>query len=387
MISPPKRQTQLSDFQAVSIFGAMSRRANELGAINLGQGFPGFPPSSRLLDILRDNCGKVSHQYAPSDGLIGLREKISRKHENLYGLSFDPEHEITITQGATYGVFTCVSAFVSPGDRVVVIEPYYENYLPSVLLQGARPVIVPLENDTLDWKAFDAAFDPTVKAVIVNSPHNPSTKVMGEEFFGELAKRLRNTNALVFSDEVYEHLVFKEGGHRSVLSFEELKERCLAVFSFGKTYGVTGWKTGYVIAEKELTTEFRKAHSNHSFSVNPLIQQTLADFMDYPREYLELGGFYRRKMEFFTRNLASGTRFKPERVEGTFFTVADYGSVSELPDREFSLRMMESHGVGSIPMSAFYSEGYGEKKVRFCFAQDDEVLEKAIEALASVDEI
>jgi methionine aminotransferase len=368
-----------------TIFTVMSALAAEKGAVNLGQGFPDFDGDPRLMDAVTAALRAGHNQYPPMAGLPALREAIGQKIERLYGRRYDAGSEITITAGATQAILTAVLAVVHPGDEVVVLEPCYDSYQPNIVLAGGVPVRVPLTPRTFrpDFARLRAAITPRTRAVIVNTPHNPSGTVWHADEVQALAEVLRDTRVLVISDEVYEHMVYDGAAHQSVARHAELAERAIVVSSFGKTYHVTGWKIGYVAAPAPLMDEFRKVHQFNVFTVNTPMQHALAQYMADPAPYLELSAFYQRKRDLFRAGLA-GTGLVPLACEGTYFQCVDYRAVSALGEAEFCRWLTSEVGVAAIPLSAFYHDGFDQKIARLCFAKKDETLQKALERLAAL---
>ena len=365
-----------------TIFTVMSALAQEHDAVNLGQGFPDFGCDPALIDAVDAAMRSGLNQYPPMTGLPILRERIAAKIEALYGARYDPVTEITVTAGATQAIITAVLALVGPGDEVIILDPCYDSYAPSVTLAGGRPVHVPLTPRTFapDWERIAAALSPQTRAIVVNSPHNPSGTVWSEADLVQLTELLRPTDVVVISDEVYEHMVF-EGEHRSMARTPELAARSIVVSSFGKTYHVTGWKIAYVAAPALLSAEFRKVHQFNVFTVNTPMQHGIATFMAEPRHHLELPAFYRVKRDRFRAALAP-TRLKLLPCEGTYFQCVDFSAASGLGDIDFCRWLTTEVGVAAIPISAFYVDGFDERIARFCFAKKDETLALAAERLA-----
>lgn len=368
-----------------TIFTVMSALATQHKAINLSQGFPNFDCSPRLKNLVTRYMNEGYNQYPPMAGVMKLREQIAIKVENMYGAIVNPDTEITVVAGGTQGLFTAISAFIRPKDEVIIIEPAYDSYRPSIEVCGGVPVIYELEAPTyaIDWQKMTTLVTPKTKMIIINTPHNPTGTTLKEKDLKALEQLTKDTNILVLSDEVYEHLIYDGKEHQSVLRFPELLKRSLAVYSFGKTFHNTGWKVGYVVAPEYLMQEFRKVHQFNVFTVNTPVQHGLADFLQTPEEYLSLPGFYQQKRDFFT-NILEQSPFKPIRSEGTFFQLAEYGHLSQEADTAFAKRMTIEHGVAVIPISVFYSDGRDEKVIRFCFAKTEQMLADAGKLLVKI---
>ncbi len=368
-----------------TIFTVMSRLAAECGAINLSQGFPDFSGPPGLYDLVHAHMRAGSNQYAPMAGVPQLREAIAEKVEALYGTRYDPEQEITVTAGGTEAIFTAVTCLTRPGDEVIVLEPAYDSYAPSVELAGGRPVRARLTFPGYrpDWEEVRRLVSPRTRMILVNTPHNPSGTVWSAADLDALAAIVRGTGIVVGSDEVYEHIVFDGRRHESCARHPELRGRSFVMSSFGKTYHVTGWKVGYVLAPRELTAEFRRAHQFVVFTVNTPVQLALAEWMRDRSRYLELGAFYQAKRDLFRRGLA-GSRFELLPCEGTYFQLASYARISDEPDAALAERLTRELGVASIPLSPFYAEPRQDRVLRFCFAKGDETLARACERLAKL---
>ncbi len=368
-----------------TIFTVMSALAREHDAINLSQGFPNFDCSPKLHSLVQEYMTKGHNQYAPMAGVPALREALAGKIKNLYGTQVDANSEITITAGATQAIFTIISAFVKTGDEVILLEPAYDSYKPSIELMGAVPVIYELTapDYKVDWDKMKSLCSDRTRMIIVNTPHNPTGTILTAEDMEALQDLTRDTNILVLSDEVYEHLIYDGEEHQSVLRFPELFQRTLITYSFGKTFHSTGWKIGYCVAPKYLMKEFRKVHQFNVFSVNTPMQYAIADFMSNPNEYLSLNNFFQRKRDFFLETM-NGSRFRPIPCKGTYFQLFDYSEISEEKDTDFAKRMTSEFGVASIPVSVFYSNGRDEKVVRFCFAKTEDLLARAGEVLRTI---
>ena len=368
-----------------TIFTVMSALAHEHGAVNLGQGFPDFDCDPRLLDAV-DAAMRAGHnQYPPMAGVAALREVVAAKIETLYGRRYDPGNEITITAGATQAILTAILACVQPGDEVIVLEPCYDSYGPNIELAGGRVVRVPLTPGSFrpDFEAIARALSARTRAIIVNSPHNPSATVWRSQDIERLAELLRPTEVLLISDEVYEHMVYDGQRHASVSAHAELAARAFVVSSFGKTFHVTGWKIGSVAAPAALTAEFRKVHQFNVFTVNTPMQVALAAYLADPTPYLELSAFYQAKRDLFRAGLAA-TRLRALPSDGSYFQCVDYRAVSDLGEAAFCRWLTAEVGVAAIPLSVFYDGGFEQGIVRLCFAKRDETLRLALDRLAKV---
>ena len=371
-----------------TIFTVMSALAAEHQAVNLGQGFPDFPCDPELLDAVTHAMQAGHNQYPPMSGIARLREAVARKVGSLYGHSYDPGTEITITAGATQAILTALLAVVHPGDEVIVLEPCYDSYLPGIALAGGVPVLVPLTPGTFrpDFARIAAAITPRTRALLINSPHNPSATVWSDADMLTLQDLLAPTGIYLISDEVYEHMVFDGQPHCSAAAYPGLAERAFIISSFGKTYHVTGWKIGYVAAPSDLTTEFRKVHQFNVFTVNTPMQHGLARYMERAEPYLALPAFYQRKRDLFRAGLEQ-TGFTLLPSEGSFFQCVEIGSVSRLADADFCRWLTTDIGVTAIPLSAFYANGSDQGIVRFCFAKQDKTLYKALQRLRTLSSL
>ena len=368
-----------------TIFTVMSALAAETNAVNLGQGFPDFHCDPKLLADVNAAMAAGHNQYPPMPGVLPLRQAVATKIEALYGRRYDANAEITVTAGATQAIITAVLAIVRPGDEVIVLEPCYDSYVPNIELAGGVAVRVPLTPGTFrpDFAKIGAAITPKTRAIIVNTPHNPSATVWTAEEMRALEDLLAPTEVLVISDEVYEHMVFDGAAHESAARYPGLAARSFIVSSFGKTYHVTGWKVGTVAAPAALTAEFRKVHQFNVFTVNTPMQHALASYMADPAPYLELPAFYQRKRDLFAAGL-SKTRFKLLPSAGTYFQCVDITAVSDLGEADFCQWLTREIGVAAIPLSAFYGNGFDQRVVRFCFAKKDETLNHALARLAKL---
>ncbi|MEJ8566763.1 pyridoxal phosphate-dependent aminotransferase [Elongatibacter sediminis] len=369
-----------------TIFTVMSRLADDHGAINLSQGFPDFDGPQALRDRVGWHVENGHNQYAPLAGLPALREAIADKAASLYGRETDPETEVVVTPGATEALYCAITAVVRPGDEVIVFDPAYDTYAPSVELNGGRTRHIALRHPDyrIDWEEVRAAITPETRMIVLNTPHNPSGTTWSEADIEGLRRAVDGTDILLLSDEVYEHILFDGRQHVSLLRYPDLSRRAFCVFSFGKTYHATGWRVGYCIAPRELTDEFLKIHQYINFSTNTPMQFALADYLAAtPEFHLGLGAFYQEKRDEFC-DLLSASRFGIEPAAGTYFQLADYSSISDEPDTDFARRLTIEHGVGAIPVSVFYRDPPGQKVVRFCFAKDGETLQAAARRLATL---
>ncbi len=370
-----------------TIFSLMSALAREHNAINLSQGFPNFSSPQRLTDLVCYYLQKGYNQYAPMPGLPELREQIARKAERMYSINVDPDHEITVTAGATQAIYCSIAAFVRPGDEVVLLEPAYDCYRPAVEVNGGIPVIYELQPPgyKIDWNQMQSLITPATRMIIINTPHNPTGTTLKPADLLALQQLCAGTDILVLSDEVYEHLIYDEQEHQSVLRYPDLRQRSLATFSFGKTFHNTGWKIGYCIAPPALTKEFRKVHQYNTFAVHRPTQHALADYLQDASTYLSLPAFYQEKRDLLL-SLLEGTAFRALPCEGTYFCNFDYSRISDMPDADFTRYLIEEHGLAAIPVSAFYASGKDERVIRLCFAKTEDTLRAAGEALSKLGE-
>jgi len=369
-----------------TIFTVMSRLAEETGAINLSQGFPDFQPPEVLLDLVTEHMHRGHNQYPPMAGVEALRQQVAAKIAALYGVDADPTSEITVTSGATEALFCAIHSIVRAGDEVIVFDPAYDSYEPAVTLAGAETIHIPLlpSSFEIDWDRLTAALNERTRLVIINTPHNPTGSILLREDHDRLAAALREFDCYVLSDEVYEHIVFDDQGHASVLAHPELAERSFAVFSFGKTYHATGWKVGYCVAPAPLTAEFRRVHQFNTFTTVTPLQYALADYLKQcPEHHLGLSAFYQQKRDYFLEAMAD-TRFAMQPSRGTYFQLAEYGEISDLPDEEFARWLTETYKVAVIPVSAFYRDPPNTQFVRFCFAKELETLKEAAGRLRTI---
>ncbi|WP_437762801.1 methionine aminotransferase [Sorangium sp. So ce281] len=369
----------------VSIFTVMTRLANEHSAINLSQGFPDFDCAPELVEAVARHMRAGHNQYAPMQGVLALREALSAKMERLYGRRYDPATEITITSGATEGIFSTLTAFVRPGDEVVLFQPCYDSYAPAVLLNGGTPVFVTLRfpDYRVDWDEVRRALTPRTRLLLINSPHNPTGTMLSADDMRELARVLEGTDALVVGDEVYEHILFDGRRHESLARYPELADRSVVISSFGKTYHTTGWKVGYCAAPQPLSAEIQRVHQFVTFAVNAAIQLAYAEIVARDPLAADLAPFYQAKRDRFLK-LIEGSRLRPLPCEGTYFQLVDYSAITTERDADFAQRLLREHGVASIPISPFLSGVEPGPVLRFCFAKRDETLERAAERLRRV---
>ncbi len=361
-----------------SIFSIMSKLASEKNAINLSQGFPDFNCSPLLTDLVNKAMKEQRNQYAPMQGILPLRESIAQKTFQLYGAIYNPDTEITITAGATQAIFSAILCCVNPGDEVIIIEPAYDCYAPAILLAGGKVVSVELKYPEycIDWTEVKNAVNTSTRLIIINTPNNPACSVFSQIDLNSLIEITEGTDILILSDEVYEHIVFGNVPHLSVTRSNELRERSFVVSSFGKSFHVTGWKVGYILAPEKLMVEFRKVHQFNVFSVNTPMQYAINDFLQQPENYMGLGIFYQQKRDCFLE-IMKGTPFEPLPCEGTYFQLMSFRKISTLSDKEFAIALTEKAGVACVPLSSFYSKGTDHQVLRFCFAKKEETLKEA----------
>ncbi len=371
-----------------SIFAVMSGLANEVGAINLSQGFPNFPVDPELIELVYKYMKKGHNQYALMPGEPVLRNAIAEKVQKTYNRSYHPDKEITVTSGATQGLYTIFSAMIDRGDEVIFFEPAYDSYYPAILINGGIPKPVKLKYPSyhIDWEEVRNTITPRTKVIVINSPHNPTGSVLKPEDLKQLTELTRNTNIIVLSDEVYEHLIFDGIRHESVCFYPELAERSFVTASFGKTFHTTGWKMGYVLAPENLMIEFRKVHQFDMFAVNTPVQWAVAEYLQNPEKYLSLPAFYQKKRDFF-QNLVKNPLFKVLPCKGTYFQLLDYSQISQESELDFAVRVTKEFGVATVPVSPFYTDEQDNKVLRVCFAKTEETMEKAADILNRISEI
>lgn len=372
-----------------TIFTVMSRLAEQHGAVNLSQGFPDFDPPARLKELVSKHLAEGHNQYAPMAGVMALREAIAASIEGRLGVAVDADAEITITTGATEALFCAILALAGPGDEVIVLDPAYDSYEPAIVLAGASPVHLPLDPPAfrIDWDRLSSLLNERTRLVIINSPHNPTGKLLTGSDLERLAETLAPYDCYLISDEVYEHIVFDTAGHASIVQIPALAERGIAISSFGKTFHATGWKTGYAVGPVALTEELRRVHQFCTFATSTPMQHAIADYLiENPEHHLELPNFYREKRDYFLNAMAASP-FQFEPADGTYFQLADYSAVSDLDDVAFSRRLTEAYGVATIPISVFYQSPPESRLVRFCFAKESATLDAAAERLSRLDRI
>ena len=365
-----------------SIFSKMSRLAAEHNAIDLSQGFPNFETDETLKQLVSKYMNSGYNQYAPMAGVSELREEICNKIEKLYGRKYDPETEVTVTNGATQALHGSISAFVQKDDEVIIFKPAYDSYEPTVKLNNGIPVLIGLKGKDfkIDWEELKSKINSKTKMIIINTPHNPTGTLLGRDEMLQLEEILKNTNIILLSDEVYEHLVFDGNEHQSAALFPALAERSIICASFGKTFHNTGWKTGYCVAPKELMKEIRKIHQVTVFCINHPMQKAYAEYLKNEEHYLYLNSFYQKKRDKFLK-LIENSKFKGSASSGTYFQLMDYSEITSEKDIDFSKRLIKEYGLATIPVSAFNLDNEDNRKLRFCFAKNDETLEKAAEIM------
>ena len=368
-----------------SIFTVMSALATDRNAINLGQGFPDFPMNGELISLVNTAMNNGFNQYSPMAGWMPLRETIAEKIDFLYHGQVNPETEITITPGGTYAIYTALTTILQPGDEVIIFEPAYDSYIPNVVINGAVPVLIDLKfpEYKIDWEEVRRRVNSKTRMIMLNSPHNPTGAVLTYYDINELRSIVEGTDIFILSDEVYEHLIFDNIPHYSMLRFPDLMERSFVCFSFGKVYHCTGWKLGYCVSSAPLMSEFRKVHQFNCFSCHTPSQVALAQFLSNRSSYLSLGTTMQENRDYF-QDLMKQTRFTPMPSHGSYFQCYQYDKISDESDKDLSMRITKEYGVASIPVSAFYQSGKDDKVIRFCFAKRKETLEQAVEKLSSI---
>ena len=370
---------------STTIFSVMSKLAAEHNAINLSQGFPDYTCDPVLTDLVNKAMKDGFNQYAPMPGNNLLKETIAEKVETLYNIKYNPDTEITVTAGGTQAIFTALAAIINPGDEVIIFEPAYDSYAPTIKLLGGLVKTYELDppNYTIDWEMVKKLFTSSTRMIILNSPHNPTGSILSADDMKSLIKLINGTDILILSDEVYEHLIYDGQKHQSVMLFPELRERSFVIASFGKLLHATGWKLGYCLAPEVLTKEFRKVHQFNVFSVNSPMQQAIANYLQKPQHYLGIGKFFQEKRDYFRKLLAS-SRLQLLPCNGSYFQCVSYSNISDEKDVDFSMRLIKEFGVATIPVSAFYQKSTDHKIIRFCFAKKNATLASAAEKLKNV---
>ncbi len=365
-----------------TIFTTMSQLAIQHNAVNLGQGFPDFMMSEKLISLVAKAMSSGFNQYAHMNGLPLLRERLAEKVAYLYQTNINPDTQITVTPGGTYAIYTALTTILQPGDEVIVFEPAYDSYIPNIEVNGGVAVRIPLQypDYSIPWNVVRAKVTAKTRVIMINSPHNPTGSVLSEQDIIELRSIVADTNIIILSDEVYEHLIYDGITHQSILRHEDLLERSFVCFSFGKTYHCTGWKMGYCISSPSLMAEFRKIHQFNSFSCDTPKQVALADYIQNKEAYLSLGSFLQQKRDYF-RTLMAATPFKLIPSHGSYFECYSYEGLTDEGDMDLAIRLTKVYGVATVPVSAFYKDATDNKVLRFCFAKKEETLQKAIEGL------
>jgi len=368
-----------------TIFTVMSAEAAKHKAINLSQGFPDFEISAKLVELVHKYMREGHNQYAPMPGILPLRKRISAKAKDMYNASYDPEKEINITAGATQALCTAITAIVRDEDEVIVFEPAYDSYVPAVKLNGGLVKYAELKspNFRINWTEVGKMITHKTKMIIINSPHNPTGSILTQEDMYNLDKLTNNSDIVILSDEVYEHLIFNNVRHESICRYPNLARRSFVVGSFGKTFHATGWKMGYILAPENLMAEFRKAHQFTVFTCNTPVQYAIAEFLGNKKNYTGLSRFYQKKRDLFVK-LIKDSRFKVVPCYGTYFQLLDYSDISDEPETEFAIRMTKEFKIASIPVSPFYHNNAENRLLRFCFAKQEETLKKAAEILCRI---
>jgi methionine transaminase len=369
-----------------TIFTVMSALATEYNAVNLGQGFPDFPMNAELISLVDKAMTDGFNQYVPMQGYMPLREVLAEKIKFLYDTNVDPQTQITITPGGTYAIYTALTTVLQPGDEVIVFEPAYDSYIPNIEVNGAIPVRINLQfpEYKINWDEVRKKLSPKTKMIMLNSPNNPTGAILHEEDIQQLRSIVAGTDIFILSDEVYEHLVFDNFLHQSILRYPDLMERSFVCFSFGKVYHCTGWKLGYCVSSSPLMNEFRKVHQFNCFSCNSPTQVALASFLKNKESYLSLAKFMQAKKDYFEK-LMQQTKFTALPSFGSYFQLYKYNRISDEADKDFSIRITKEYGVATIPVSAFYQEATDNKVVRFCFAKKEETLELAVQRLMKIE--
>ncbi len=368
-----------------TIFTVMSVLANQHNAINLGQGFPDYAMSEELVALVNKAMQNGHNQYVHMNGLPALREQLAAKMEGLYSANINPDTEITITPGGTYAIYTALTTILQPGDEVIVFEPAYDCYIPTIELNGAVPVLIPLvfPEYKIDWELVKQKISPKTKLIMLNTPHNPTGAVLDADDIVQLQSIIKGTGVFILSDEVYEHLIFDGKKHESMLRYPDLYERSFVCFSFGKVYHCTGWKMGYCVAPPALMSEFRKIHQFNCFTSNSPVQFALAEFIKHKENYLQLGAFLQQKRDYL-KNGMQQTKFKALPSYGSYFQLYSYSDISDENEKDFAIRLTKEYGVATIPTAAFYRNEEDNKVLRFCFSKNENTLEEAVNRLIRV---
>ncbi len=377
-------QSKLPNLE-LTIFAVMTQMAIKYKAINLSQGFPDFDTYPELISLVQKYMREGHNQYAPMQGVMPLRERIAEKVSAIYGTQYDPATEITVTAGATESIFAAITAVVKKDDEVIIIEPAYDAYAPIVQLNGGIPIYLQLQfpDFHIDWNEFENAVSDKTRLIILNYPHNPTGAVLTKEDIANLIQITEDTQALIVSDEAYEHIIFDDRQHESMVRHPQLARRSFVICSFGKTYHTTGWKIGYCLAPEPLSAELQKIHQYLTFACNTPIQMAYAEFMGNKDLYLKLPAFYQQKRDLFL-NLIEKSRFRPLPCKGTYYQMLDYSQISDKPDTEFAKQLTVEHGVAAIPPSSLYHQKVDHKVLRFCFAKKSETLESAAKKLCRI---
>jgi methionine aminotransferase len=365
-----------------TIFTVMSVLAAEHKAINLGQGYPDFMMNAELIELVNKAMQTGHNQYVHMNGLQALRERLAEKIEFLYAAKINADTEITITPGGTYAIYTALTTVLQPGDEVIVFEPAYDSYIPNITINGATPILIPLTypDYNIDWELVKAKISPKTKMIMLNTPHNPTGSVLSNIDIGQLRSIVKNTGIFILSDEVYEHLIFDDRQHESMLRYPDLQERSFVCFSFGKTYHCTGWKLGYCVVPELLMKEFRKVHQFNCFSCNSTVQFALEKFITQKEQYLQLGAAIQQKRDYF-QQLMLHTKFKALPSYGSYFQLYSYAGVTHESEKELAIRLTKEYGVTTIPVSVFYNKEKDDNVLRFCFAKKESTLEEAANRL------
>lgn len=384
MIYPESISSKLP-MVGTNIFTVMSALAQQENAINLSQGFPDFEVSPNLTKLVNKAMKKGLNQYAPMAGLLSLRERLAEKYGNLYSATYSPEKEITITAGGTQAIYTAITSLIKEGDEVILFNPAYDCYAPTVELCGGKPVNIPLlaPSYSIDWEEVKNRISRRTRMILINTPHNPTGTVMSEEDMLTLQKLVQDKDIVVLSDEVYEHIVFDGQEHQSVARYPKLATQSIIVGSFGKTFHATGWKTGFAIGPENLMVEFRKVHQFVTFAVNHPVQWALAEYMKDPESYLSVSSMYQQKRDFFL-NAIKGSRFEVVPSAGTYFQLLSYRNISDEKDTDFAIRLTKEFKLASIPVSVFYHKPVQDQVLRFCFAKEESTLEKAAQVIQRI---